>query len=269
MIWNNITFPVKEEWKDIEGYEGIYKVSNYGRVKSLSRDIYYQKNGKMTSIFKKGRFLKPKTDKDGYKELCMTSYEGVRKYKRVHRIVAEAFLEETDIDTAVIDHIDNTKDNNIWYNLQWMTSTQNTIKYYSENYSKSKTLSSLTKEEFVRIGELYNKGLLYSEIIDEMSLTVESPSTLWEVLCGRRLSSVSGFKEGDFKTRPHPTTKLTEDEVVQIIKERIIDKQLLRVLSDKWGVAESMISRFTKGTRQPSAYIKFKERYNYDKEKEE
>lgn len=256
MVWNDIVFPIKEVWKKTVG---SYEVSNYGRVRSLDRVITYIRNGSVVSRKFKGRLMKPKTDKDGYLEVCL-SLEDRRLYRRVHRLVAEAFVEGYE-DDYVVDHIVPEKDYNMFYNLQWCTSTYNVIKHYSEEANLIKPLSSLSKYEWYYIGYLYNQGLEYQAIAENIGLGVKSVDTIWEGLSGRRLSSITGFKKGDFIKRKHPVTKLDTDVVCTIIKERLLDGLSLKTLSYKYGIAESMISRFCSGKRQPEGLQKFKKRY--------
>lgn len=75
---------MKEIWKDIKGYEGLYQVSNLGRVKrTMFKNCYVEK--------KQEKILKLKSDKDGYKQTTLFK-NGKRMYFRVHRLVANAFL---------------------------------------------------------------------------------------------------------------------------------------------------------------------------------
>src|SRR5699024_5728355 len=93
----------REVWKDVVGYEGLYKVSNRGNVHSVRRrDSIGRKCG--------GRTLKPTYNRDGYLivDLCNNR---VRKSKRVHRLVAEAFIPNPE-SLPQINHIDEIKDNN-------------------------------------------------------------------------------------------------------------------------------------------------------------
>lgn len=263
MIWNDIAFPVKEVWKNVDIGNAYYQVSNYGRVRSLDRLLTFERNGTTCNRLFKGKILKPKTDKDGYLEVCLSLGEGNRVYRRVHRLVGKAFVIGYE-EGLVIDHIIPEKDFNHYYNLQWCTNTENTIKYYSEESGLGRPLSSLSKFDWLYIGFLYNEGLEYKVICENLGITVKSVDTLWEGLSGRRLSSVTGFQKGDFTKRKHPTTKLNLEDVVGIIKARLIDKQSLKELSNKYGIAESMISRFCKGKRQPEALKLFKERYNLE-----
>ena len=78
-----------EIWKDVENYEGLYQVSNLGRVRSLDRDIYYQ-NGTFHSHIK-GKILVPCLNKYGYANVNLCK-NGKRKNITVHRLVALAFI---------------------------------------------------------------------------------------------------------------------------------------------------------------------------------
>lgn len=257
MIWKNIAFPINEVWKPITFATGFYEVSNYGRVKSVDRVITYVRGGKEICRTFYGKILSPKTDKDGYKEVCLT-VEGSKYHRRVHRLVGMMFLGGHEED-SVIDHIIPEKDYNMFYNLQWCTNTFNTIKHYAEEAGLKRSLSSLSKYEWYYIGYLYESGIEYEAISYNLGLGIKSVDTLWEGLSGRRLSSISGFKSGDFIKRKHPKTKLTVDTVINIIKDRLDKKLPLKELSFKYEVSESMISRFCKGTRQPEALIKYQE----------
>ena len=259
MIFNGIAFPIKQVWKDVDFSEGTYQVSNYGDVRSLGREVTYVRSGKLMSRYFEGKLLSPKTDKDGYKEVCLT-VNGERHYRRVHRLVGKAFVEGYE-EGLVVDHKDAVKDNNMFYNLQWCSNTFNTVKHYSEEAGLYKSLSSLTKYEWYYIGYLYNSGLEYRAIAENLGLGIKSVDTIWDGLSGRRLTSITGFKYGDFTKRKHPTTKLSLYDAVCIIKERIIDKKSLRDISNKYNIAESMVSRFCSGKRQPEALEIFNRDY--------
>lgn len=105
-----------EIWKDINGYEGYYQVSNLGRVKSLDRLVNSKNNSKRLS---KGYLLKQVQDKYGYLKVCL-SIKHKHKSKFVHRLVAEAFIENPD-NLPVINHKDENPSNNNVSNLEWCT----------------------------------------------------------------------------------------------------------------------------------------------------
>ena len=101
-------FP-KEEWKDVENYEGLYQVSNLGRVKSLKDN-----NGKpREKIMKQGK------TKNGYLRIMLCK-NGKRERFLVHRLVANAFIPNPN-NFKCVNHKDEDKTNNCVNNLEWCT----------------------------------------------------------------------------------------------------------------------------------------------------
>jgi hypothetical protein len=116
---------VKEVWKDVPNYEGIYQVSNLGRVKSLYRVIERKNNKKYTV---KGKMLSPGLNTQGY-EIVVLKDCGHSSTKRVHQLVAMAFLNHTPCGyDIVVDHIDNNPRNNCTENLQLISQRENASK---------------------------------------------------------------------------------------------------------------------------------------------
>jgi hypothetical protein len=110
-----------EVWRDVVGYEGLYQVSNLGRVKSLDR-TFTDAEGKTCT--RRGKVLKQSLKRDGY--LHVTLYgENARKTCSVHRLVAMAFF-DVDANRHYVDHIDGDKTNNNANNLRWCTPSENT-----------------------------------------------------------------------------------------------------------------------------------------------
>lgn len=107
---------MNEIWKDIEGYNGLYQISNLGRVKSLGR------RGKGCSL--EDRILKPMINKDGYHLVNLKDINHVAKWFTVHRLVALHFIPNPN-DYKEINHKDEVKSNNIVANLEWCTREYN------------------------------------------------------------------------------------------------------------------------------------------------
>lgn len=116
---------IKEEiWKDIEGFEGYYQVSNLGRVKRVAR-ITVRGNGKSNNAVYHipERIKEPQTQTQGY--LFVALYKnGVYKEKRVNRLVAMAFIPNPE-NKSEVNHIDGNKNNNRVDNLEWVTDVEN------------------------------------------------------------------------------------------------------------------------------------------------
>jgi len=123
---------MKEIWKDIINYEGVYQVSNFGNVKTLSRTASHFRGGDRLVHEKQ-----LKQNKDGAGYLCVGLYLNGKQIKKpVHRIVAECFLKAIESNVKiVVDHIDNNKLNNNIENLQYITHRENT---YKEKVNKGK-----------------------------------------------------------------------------------------------------------------------------------
>lgn len=135
-----------EEWKDVKEFEGLYQVSNKGRVRSLDRVI----NGKRYT----GKILSSKVNA-GYPivRLC----DGSRKLSvRVHRIVAETFLDNPK-GLPEVNHKDGNKRNNKVGNLEWCTSRENKIHAWMTGLTKSppaekpKSVEQYDKETLIAI----------------------------------------------------------------------------------------------------------------------
>ena len=149
---------MEEIWRDIKGYEGLYQVSNKGRVKSLNR--YANNNG--TLQFRPERILKQNIQKAGRNKRCavVLSKDGKINSVRVHRLVAEAFIPNPD-NKPFIDHIDTDSTNNVVDNLRWVTAKENsnnplTIKHHSEVKKGHPYWGiALSAEERKRNGEIY------------------------------------------------------------------------------------------------------------------
>lgn len=106
---------MKEIWKDIKDYEELYQVSNLGRVKRKKyKKIFCEK------------ILKQKTDRRGYKRIIL-SKQGKTKIYLVHRLVANAFIENK-YNKPYINHKDENTSNNKVDNLEWVTNSEN-LKY--------------------------------------------------------------------------------------------------------------------------------------------
>lgn len=99
-----------EEWRPIEGYEGLYEISSYGKVRSLDR--YDSRNH-----FRNGRILKLSYNTVGYLSVGLHS-NGKAKTYMVHRMVAEAFIPNPD-NLPEVNHRNEDKSNNSVENLEW------------------------------------------------------------------------------------------------------------------------------------------------------
>jgi len=137
-----------EVWKDIKGFEGCYQVSSLGRVKSLARNgSPYGENIRKLSH-----------TKDGYLKIRLLG-NGKDITTRVHRLVAEAFIENPD-NKETVNHIDGNKENNSVENLEW--SDRHEQLYHAYNLGLKKPMqgcknahAKLTEEQVREIRATY------------------------------------------------------------------------------------------------------------------
>lgn len=114
----------KEIWKDIPRYEGLYQVSNKGRIRSLTHYARNNKDGGMRLI--EGMILSPFVTPTGYMQVLLSKGKDIRKKHYVHRLVATAFLSNKD-NLSDVNHIDGDKNNNSIGNLEWCSHRDNQI----------------------------------------------------------------------------------------------------------------------------------------------
>lgn len=147
-----------EIWKDIQGFETRYQISDEGRVKSLSRRV---PNGK-GFINKVERILKSRLSFKGYPCIDLNTHEGVKKNIVIHRLVAQAFIPNPE-NKPQVNHIDGNKQNNAVENLEWVTNSEN-MKHATINGLRHKPTGSknhwakLDENKVVEIREKYKKG---------------------------------------------------------------------------------------------------------------
>jgi hypothetical protein len=140
---------MEEIWKDIEGYEGLYQVSNLGNVKRLA--------GKWV---KKERLIKFKIDRYGYPSYSLSKNK-VLKSKTAHRLVAKAFVPNL-LNKPAVNHINGIKTDNKVENLEWCTNKENTAHSIEIGLQDQKGVKhhkcKLTEEQVLEI-----RKIAYSE----------------------------------------------------------------------------------------------------------
>lgn len=149
-----------EEWKDIKGYEGLYKISNHGRIKS---NKHYNKN----------KILKPIIKNRRYQEISLTK-NNKKKSVKIHRLVALHFILNPD-NKSQVNHKDGNKQNNHISNLEWVTASENMKHAYCNNLTKD----SINKA----INKLKIKCRIYNDNFDKTFDSCNDASRYLNVYC--------------------------------------------------------------------------------------
>lgn len=118
-------------YKSIKGYDGIYEVNEFGKVRSVDRTVEY-KDGRIRKY--KGKELKLTMDRGGY-AFVILSKNDVRKMMKVHRLVAGAFIPNPD-NLPEVHHLNHDRKDNRAENLQWVTSSEQKDNHWRAAQSK-------------------------------------------------------------------------------------------------------------------------------------
>lgn len=164
-----------ETWRDVVGYEGLYQVSDTGRVRSIDRMTTGNRNRLI-----KGKVLRQWSNGFGYLIVAL-SKNGADKTLRVHRLVAQAFIDNPS-EKPYINHKDGNPKNNRVDNLEWCTQAENVKHAYDTGLHKYR--GTLTREQVEYILTSYTPYRHSArKIARELGV---NESTVYGVLHGRQ-----------------------------------------------------------------------------------
>lgn len=140
---------IEEEWREIEGYDGLYLISDKGRVKSLPRTLQFGKNKRTT----KEVFLSGSNNGNGYRYVTLCS-DGIQTREYIHRLVAKAFLPNPE-EKEEVNHKNGDKQDNELENLEWATRLENQRHAYDTGLAKGNIdeLSLTAKRMIIDLAE--------------------------------------------------------------------------------------------------------------------
>lgn len=234
-----------EVWKEVGGFDGMYKVSNLGRVKSYN-------------LNKIGNILKPRTYSN-YDSVVLTDKEGSFKKHMVHRLVAYAFIQNPD-NLPQVNHLDGNKHNNLVENLEWCTQQQNAkhaynVLYPDKNKGEGNAFSILTNKIVLEIFEMTESGeYRHWEIAEKYGI---DRSTVTDIARGKSWSHITGKKLVKLDKIPI-TTETVKDVFELTVSKRYSVPEIARicnvststVYNIKCGRSYSEITNKTRGKYQ-------------------
>jgi len=161
-------------WRDIKGYEGLYKVSDLGNIKRMpSKSI--------TGKALKEKYLKPQRDSNGYTRVYLIRDGKGTRAKR-HRVVAENFIKNP-LRKKEVNHKNGVKSDNRVVNLEWMTPKENTRHAWATGLIKREcgeksNASKLKKEDVLSIREKVLNGTNRNLISKEYGIALTTISAI-------------------------------------------------------------------------------------------
>lgn len=169
---------MKEIWKDIKGYEGLYKISSLGKIMALSRTVRFGNQYRKTET----KLMKPRRKGKYNSYLTIILYDKNHRAKtyNLHRIVAKHFVDGY-FDGAEVNHKDGNKANNVYKNLEWVTRSYN-IKhsYYTlgQKRMKGKVVLQLTLDN--------EPVCFYQSAVEASNVTGISKSSITDCAIGKQ-----------------------------------------------------------------------------------
>lgn len=176
---------MKEIWKNIKNYEEYYQISNFGKIKSLTRQIIRDGNGGVQASLIKERILKPRASKGNYYYVNLWK-NGKRIMVKIHQLVAEYFIPNPE-GKSWVHHKDRNKLNNYVDNLEWNTPQEHMLQH---------GIGKLTKKDILQIYNLYPQ-YSYKKIGEKFN--VSGVNTIHNIIKGKTWKYLLKYNNNDIK----------------------------------------------------------------------
>ena len=179
-----------EYWKPIRGYEGLYLISNKGRVYSLERYII-RSNGKPQIV--KSRLLIPRYNSRTNMMEIKLSNSGKKECKKIHRLVAEAFVyNDNPLEKTTVNHIDGNRMNNCYLNLEWASYSEN-LKHAYDVLHRQKNRASQHRRPCVSI-DCSGNVMKYNSIAEASRCTGISETQIRRIIDNECVNLMYNFE---------------------------------------------------------------------------
>lgn len=212
-----------ERWAPAPGFEGRYEVSDYGRVRSVTRE-YIMSNGRLG--FVRGRILRPSLDTKGYPRMSIRKNQNgkSRTWPAVHRWVLEAFAPERDGGRNYVNHKNGVRSDNRLCNLEWCTQSEN-ILHAHHSLGRWKDAGNKRGGEHHNARRIVGKCIKTGEVrgyksISETAADGFNPSDVSSCACGSQRSHrgwlwrhADSPEPADWKCEPKKPARLTKPVV--------------------------------------------------------
>lgn len=211
-----------EEWKDVKDYEGLYQVSNLGRVKGL----------------KKGKILKQHDNGKGYMQVGLYKNNKGKPYY-VHRLVAKAFIPNTE-NKPEVNHKDKDRANNCVDNLEWVTSKEN--EQHKHNFEGYKQKGKNVVVEFFN-----GNAQEYTRVIDLAEELHCSRDLIYDFVSGKSIPTFNklGIKSITIKNKRKNNNTTNTKSVICITTGELFDS--IGNAGKQYGIETSGIVRCCQG----------------------
>lgn len=219
-----------EVWKDVERYEGLYQISNYGKVKSFKHRVHGEN----------GVILKPH-EYDAYSQYKLSDSNNKEERIPAHRLVATAFIPNPN-NYPEVNHKNGVKTDNRVQNLEWCTRQQNIIHMHKVLYphmmrGRRNPRTGITEEDALRIYELAIKEeRTLEDIGEEYGI---SACAVVDIKVGRTWNYVT---KKEYVKNLHPGSKLSDEDVKTIFYLAASGEVSYRTLADMYDLSSSRIS---------------------------
>lgn len=225
---------MQESWRPVKGYEGLYEISNRGRVKSLKRIV---KRGNHTLQIPE-TILKIHINRWGYPH-CSLNKNGKSKTHTIHRLVASAFIDKSH-EGLEVNHIDGNKENNSVENLEWVTRTENIRHAFSNNlmvrHKGYKNGSAILDDEKVKEikrhileGKMYSREIARKYGVSLTCITHIKTNNTWTHIPWPKIKTVRGKRY------------LREKSVAEIKSLLLNSKLSVKEIAKRYSVSPSAI----------------------------